>query len=489
LPVFDINDFSVLRDVRSIRVLAQQERLAMLRLLAEKPLTGSMVARSLHMDAPRAHYHLRQLLAAGLIRELPQERRGQTDERYFAASARHYLVDPRLACQDDETSTALLQAIDHSFGEWRRREVLAIDYGEIARLAVIDSLCARPGERVLVMFGPGGMELAEAITVQLEAIGAIAVPKLWSLHGLLCTIDRHTKESLAALPFLRPDEDEGLGAVVFVSSYVPQGKQPTGERREKLQLRLEAVSRWRLSLRERRIRYLEVPLPQRGEFEGGWVTPEEAIDTFWRCLRADRATLRARAAAVIARARDARQVVLECPRGSRLSIAIDPDVRDVSDGVISDDDVLAGRTAESLTAGAVSFLPLAEGTHGVLVADYAYAVGRHFRNLQIEIRDGRIASLDGEGEIEELRARIEGAVGDPDLIAEVHLGLNPGGGAFTGKFMLDACMAGAVTVTFGNNEMLGGKVRSTLHLWAPSRVMTLHAGRSLLVREGRLETT
>lgn len=481
-----IRDFQVIGDARSLSTLAHGERLSMLALLAARPMTGTMVARELGMSASRAHYHLRCLLEAGLLHEVEKKERRRTEERFFVAGARHFVVDPSLACRDPETAQAVRRSMERAFEEWRRREVLAIDFGEVARSVVSDSLQVRAGEHVLVMFGLHGLELAEAIMVELEAVGAFPRPKPWSRNTILRTLDRHSEASLAALPILEAEEEKALSAVVFVSSYMPEGPPPSPAQRAKLGLRMETASRWQSSLRERGVRYLEVSLPHRGEFPGDWTSPEEGIDVFWRCLTASPGVLRDRAQALLDRVAGQHALNLSCPRGSRLTVEIDPARIHVSDGVIDDYDLRAGRTADVLPAGSLSFLPLSETADGVLVADYAFAVGRHFRDLRLEIRSGRIVKLEGAEDVEALRERIAGSTGDPDLIAEVRFGLNPGGRGLTGKFMLDACLAGVVTVSFGNNELLGGPVRSTLDLWLPARGMTVHAGETVLVEDGTL---
>jgi hypothetical protein len=241
---------------------------------------------------------------------------------------------------------------------------------------------------------------------------------------------------------------------------------------------MEAVSRWHRSLRERRVRSLEVALPARAEFEGGWTTPEEGLAAYWRCLRQPPTALHERAMSLlyVIRRSSSRTLTLTSARGGSFEVEIDPDQPHVSDGVIDADDLAHGRTAEVLPAGSIAFLPREESGDGVLHCEYAFALGRHFRDLTIIVRRGRILSMEGGEGVDDLWNRIRSSTGEPDRVAEIRFGLNPGGTGLTGKFILDACLAGNVTVTFGNNELLGGRVRSTLDLWLPSRSTTVRAG-------------
>ncbi len=491
---FYIKDFELLDRLDWIKTLAHKERLAMVSLLAREPLTGTMVAEHLGIAANLAHYHIKRLLACGLVRETGTGRKRWKDERYYIATARHFLVDPQLGCRDDEAAAAVLRSVDSAFLDWRRRQILNVDLAQVARRVVGDCLRIRPGETVLVMFGPLGLELGEAILVEVEAIGARARPKLWSRNTLLGTIDRHPPESLAALPFLDPDTDRELDAVVFVSSTIPQGAPPSPAQREKLPLRLEAVSRWHQSLRERRVRYLEVGLPYRGELEAGRVTPEDAIDIFWRCIATDYEDLARRARRLRARIDDGlgewigRRPVLTftCERGTELALEVDLEHPLVSDGVVSDEDIARGQTFEELPAGFLAFLPVARGATGLLVGDYTFHGGVHFWNVRLELRDGRIVGLEAGNNTEALRQGLAAAVGDADLISGVQLGLNPAGRGPTGKPSLDGCLEGVVTFAFGNNELLGGDVRSTHNLVLPCGKLTARAGDLLLTQHGSL---
>ena len=93
-----------------------------------------------------------------------------------------------------------------------------------------------------------------------------------------------------------------------------------------------------------------------------------------------------------------------------------------------------------------------------------------------------------------MRSRLAAAAGDPNLIAEMGIGLNPARMesedsaasriGLTGKPVLDSSLLGMVTLGFGNNELLGGDVRSTLNLNLPAAALTLRAGDEMIIREG-----
>ena len=82
--------------------------------------------------------------------------------------------------------------------------------------------------------------------------------------------------------------------------------------------------------------------------------------------------------------------------------------------------------------------------------------------------------------------RMERSAGDSNLLSGVRFGLNPAGRGPTGFPVLDACLAGTVTLHFGNNELQGGDVRSTFDLTLPAGRMTVESGARQLVTAGVL---
>lgn len=72
-----------LRKLRELRAHAHPVRLRILSLLTGSALTAAEVGRELGMTHANASYHLRQLLAAGIIQVVGEERiRGGTAKRY-----------------------------------------------------------------------------------------------------------------------------------------------------------------------------------------------------------------------------------------------------------------------------------------------------------------------------------------------------------------------------------------------------------------------
>jgi len=481
------DDFLIISDIAQIRALAEEGRLAMITLLNEgQPMTGSMVAEKLGLPANRVQYHLLKLLEQGLIREVWRGRKRWKEERFFEAAARHFVVDPGLACSDSRTASRMLDSIRTIFSDWRRREVLGIDYMEVAHRIIHDALRVKNGEKVLVMFGPDGFELAEAIAVELAAAGANPRLRFWSRHTVILSLDRHNLNSLSQLPFLPAQDDDELDAGVYISSTMPQGDPPTADQTAKLPLLMEAVSQWQRSMHRRRVRYVDFTLPQRGEFDGSLITPEESLAIYWRSLAVAPQELASCSRHFLGALRGRGELHLTSPLGTDFRVDLDIARPHVSDGLISEEDVRSGRSFEELPAGAILFLPIRDTARGTFVGDYTMIGGVRFYGVRVRMESGKIAGIDAANDAEILRRDLESTTGDGGLLATVRFGINPACPQMTGKLSLDICQEGGVTLTFGNNELLGGDIRSTIDLVIPASNVTVSFGETQVVRDGRL---
>ncbi len=481
-----MNDFEVLKNMASLRALADPTRLRMVQILTAGTATGSMLARTLNIPANRAHYHLKRLLEVGLIRAVGEAPRGRTEECFYAAKARHILVDPGLVGAEDRPTLALRQSIDTTFLDWRRSQVLDIDWGVLARLVVQQSLRVRKDDHVLILFAPIALEAAEAILVEVEACGGTAYPRPWSRNVMLRTLDRYPAELLAGVPLVPSPVDEHLTAAVLLTSSIVQGAPPSPAQRERLPHLLASVSAWKQSVPRRGLRYVHVGLPHRAEFEQGYISPESGIDAFWRCVTADLSSMSERGQALLRAVSADPELQIQGQDETALRITVNPAHASISDGVISDEDLRAGRSTEAVPAGSFGALPSAGSGDGVFASDYTFVGGRHIPEVRVVLRGGRIVELDAARDAQVIRDRLAAEAGDPDVISGITIGLNPGAKGPTGRPELDSLLAGVVTLHFGNNELWGGSVKSTFNLSLPAHGQSVRAGTQTLVSAGRL---
>jgi len=86
-------DVYYIESISQIRAIAEPTRWRMLSLLVVRPMTGSQLARALHIPRTRAHYHLNILREVSLVELQHQQLHGGMVEKYYTAIARDFRTD------------------------------------------------------------------------------------------------------------------------------------------------------------------------------------------------------------------------------------------------------------------------------------------------------------------------------------------------------------------------------------------------------------
>lgn len=83
-----MRDELVLETAEQIRALAHPLRQRIINLLNDAPYTNKQLATMLHVSPPRLHFHVRELLTAGLIEIVAEQPKGSVIEKYYRSAAR-----------------------------------------------------------------------------------------------------------------------------------------------------------------------------------------------------------------------------------------------------------------------------------------------------------------------------------------------------------------------------------------------------------------
>lgn len=117
-----MQDVLLIKDLETLKVLAEPTRVAILELLTE-PRTVSQLAEELGVPRTRLYHHIDLLLSKGLIEVREERRVGALTERVYGPTARVYRPDPGLLTTGDrqdrvEATTTLL--FDTTKSDFRR---------------------------------------------------------------------------------------------------------------------------------------------------------------------------------------------------------------------------------------------------------------------------------------------------------------------------------------------------------------------------------
>jgi DNA-binding transcriptional ArsR family regulator len=98
-------DVYFIENTAQVQAIAEPNRWRILDMLVVRSMTGSQLARSLHIPRTRAHYHLKILEKVGLVELQHEGLKGGIVEKYYGAVARQFrtdhLLDPRRLVSGD----------------------------------------------------------------------------------------------------------------------------------------------------------------------------------------------------------------------------------------------------------------------------------------------------------------------------------------------------------------------------------------------------
>ncbi|SNR46319.1 aminopeptidase [Halorubrum vacuolatum] len=131
----------------------------------------------------------------------------------------------------------------------------------------------------------------------------------------------------------------------------------------------------------------------------------------------------------------------------------------------------------------------AEGTaNGTIVVDVSMDnLGQLDEPISLEIEDGFVTSVDGGEQADDLRRIIEENDENAGNLAEFAIGTNPKA-KLIGNLAEDKKLAGTVHFAIGDNESLGGTLKSDIHLDGVLRRPTVDLDGRTVVENGELAT-
>lgn len=140
----------------------------------------------------------------------------------------------------------------------------------------------------------------------------------------------------------------------------------------------------------------------------------------------------------------------------------------------------------TLPPGEVPTCPVEGTTNGTLVFDYSMdGLGKLTQPLTLDVTNGEVVSVSGAVEAVQFLEHTFARDATARNIAEFAIGTNPNA-RLIGNLAEDKKRAGTVHFALGDNESLGGVIRSSIHLDGLMLNPTVRADQHLLVQHGTL---
>lgn len=337
-----------------------------------------------------------------------------------------------------------------------------VDFRSMADKIV--GVCARirPGEVVQLGGGVHNFDLVAALAGAVRRVGAFPELNVTSDELQMEMMTTVPVEHLRTVPPHRLRWLEDVDAMIVTDSVADPSlaEAVPDERRRAAHAAAEAVER---RIFERGIRWVYVGWPTPATAKQLAVSFEDLWNMVWRAVDIDYEQLAQEAAAAAGMLEDADEVRITSDKGTDVTFRLGGRPVLVDDGVISESDIEHGDAAVNLPAGKVFAAPVETSVNGRAVFDFAFRGGRTIHDLELSIRDGRVALVGAKRGSRDFERTLAFAHGEKDRIGEFAIGLNPGVDRFTGYALTDEKRRGTVHLALGDNRLFGGANASTIH--------------------------
>ena len=340
-------------------------------------------------------------------------------------------------------------------------------------------------DRVTIFAWRHMLDLAEAFAIECERAGAhvhldFTTDEIW----YDAVFNRSIDYLEAPDPF-----DLALAGIATTSIFISGPEDP--ERMKKVPaetwMTLSRADRPSYEkLLERRVRMAEITLglvtPQRAKTYGfdyhTWKkNVEEAIDVEYGKMQ----ELGRKVAEALEKSHEVKVVDSD---GTDLSFTLERRRAHIYDGVIDDKDIETGTTYASLPDGYVAVAAAETSANGVLSSKLPFPnAGKLVREIALRFEKGKLASFEGDKNIDVVRDMWKRGTGDKDKIGWLGIGLNPK--AQLG-FTNDPIVLGTATVGIGFNKELGGTNESDYALGVTVAKPTVELDGKTIVKQGKL---
>lgn len=353
-----------------------------------------------------------------------------------------------------------------------------------AKQVVNKSMRITKGENVLIWSIREAFDLAEAIALECDVVGAKPL--------IIAYSDEYMKKSLT-LPNEKYVEATGkhwLKAMEASDAYIALQIPALAE------VPVPRIGAWRRSrkrisdvMEQKHVRWVGIryPTPKRAKEQE--ITLEKLKKIILSSLDIDYEELVKKGQRIVKAVSGSKKVHVTSAQGTDIEFQAENRKWIIDDGVIGPEDIEAGDVGLNLPCGEVFTCPIensAEGTAFFNVPTNYW--GHKISGLKLEFKEGKIVNFDAEEGRKEFQGALDAATGDKDRIAEFAIGLNPKAD-FVNDILIDEKVLGSIHIAIGNNKgpAYGGKNDSSIHWDLVMMGPTVAVDGKTIMKDGKLK--
>lgn len=331
---------------------------------------------------------------------------------------------------------------------------------KFAKQIVLESMRISKGESVYIWTAREALDLAEAIALECDIVGAKPLINTYS--------DNYMKESLIKTQekYVETVPKHMLSAMESTDVYIGLGKPALAE------VPVSKIGAWRRSRKpvndtidEKKIRWLGVTYPTPGRAKDSGMSPKKFRDIILSSLDIDYKKLVEKGKDIVNKVSKSVNVKVTSDKGTNIQFQVKDRKWIIDDGVIGQEDIEFGDVGLNLPCGEVFVCPIEESAEGTAFFDVPTDYWSHkITGIKLEFKKGKIVSFDVEEGKKEFSDALAAATGDKDKIAEFAIGLNPKA-RFINDILVDEKVLGTIHIAIGDNKgpAYGGKNNSSIH--------------------------
>ncbi len=356
--------------------------------------------------------------------------------------------------------------------------------GKFAKQIAAESMRISGGESVFILAVREAIDLAEAIALECDMMGAKPLINVTSDGYMKKALTRTREEYVEAVP------KHMLNAFESTDVYIGLGKLALAD------VPVSKIGAWRRSRRpisdridEKKIRWLGITYPTPGRARESGMTLKKFSGIVFSSLDIDYKKLVEKGKRLVDKVSDSVNVKVTSDEGTNIQFQVKKRKWIIDDGVISQEDMEAGDIGLNLPCGEVFVAPLEESAEGTILFDVPTNYwGHKITGLKLWFKNGRIVKYEAETGKKEFADALATATGDKDKIAEFAIGLNPKA-RFINDVLVDEKVLGTIHLAIGNNKgpSYGGKNSSSIHWDLIMTHPTVEIDGKALMKNGKLE--
>jgi len=355
---------------------------------------------------------------------------------------------------------------------------------KFAKQIVLESMSIAKGESVYIATVREALDLAEAIALECDIVGAKPLIVAYSDDYMKKALTKTQEKYVEATP------RHMLSAIESTDVYIGLGKLALSE------VDVKKIGAWRRSRKpisdaidEKKIRWLGITYPTPGHAKDSGIPLKKFKDVVFSSLDIDCKKLAEKGKSIVTKVSDAVNVKVTSDKGTNIQFQVKDRKWIIDDGVISQEDIELGDVGLNLPCGEVFVTPIEESAEGTAFFDVPTNYwGHKITNLKLQFKQGKIVSFNAEEGKKEFANALAAATGDKDKIAEFAIGLNPKA-QFINDILVDEKVLETIHIAIGDNKgpAYGGKNSSSIHWDLVMTRPTVEVDGKTIMADGKLK--